>query len=92
MVNAIPGSVIGKQFWVPGPLWSLKHHTGLDLIAPVGTPIHAMIGGTVITANSYVEIKKKGASEGSRTPNPFRATVFKTVPYTYSGTLASEQF
>ncbi|MFG3014306.1 peptidoglycan DD-metalloendopeptidase family protein [Streptomyces cinerochromogenes] len=46
----------GTRFGVAGPMWSSGHHTGLDFPASVGTPVHAVDGGTVIgvgTAGPY---------------------------------------
>ncbi|KUN16514.1 hypothetical protein AQJ23_44790 [Streptomyces antibioticus] len=38
----------GTKFGVAGSMWSSGHHTGLDFPAPVGTPVHAVAGGTVV--------------------------------------------
>ncbi|MFF5537878.1 peptidoglycan DD-metalloendopeptidase family protein [Streptomyces cinerochromogenes] len=38
----------GTRFGVAGSMWSSGHHTGLDFPASVGTPVHAVDGGTVI--------------------------------------------
>jgi septal ring factor EnvC (AmiA/AmiB activator) len=56
----------GTKFGVAGSMWSSGHHTGLDFPAPVGTPVHAVAGGSVTgvgTAGPYgnhVEIAHGG--------------------------------
>lgn len=56
----------GTKFGVAGSMWSSGHHTGLDFPAPVGTPVHAVAGGTVSgvgTAGPYgnhIEISHGG--------------------------------
>ena len=52
MVNPVPGFTIGTPFKRAGRLWSLGWHTGTDIPAPIGTPIVAAMGGTVIAANA----------------------------------------
>ncbi|MFE0326330.1 peptidoglycan DD-metalloendopeptidase family protein [Streptomyces sp. NPDC058960] len=56
----------GTRFGVAGPMWSSGHHTGLDFPAPVGTPVHAVAGGTVMGVGTdgpygnHVEINHGG--------------------------------
>ncbi|GGO91319.1 M23 family metallopeptidase [Wenjunlia tyrosinilytica] len=40
---------LSARYGRPGP-WSSGHHTGTDFVAPVGTPVHSVGPGTVVTA------------------------------------------
>ncbi|MFF3166487.1 aggregation-promoting factor C-terminal-like domain-containing protein [Streptomyces sp. NPDC003273] len=42
----------GTKFGVPGKMWASGHHTGLDFPAPVGTPVKAVDGGTVMSVGT----------------------------------------
>ncbi|MET7932486.1 peptidoglycan DD-metalloendopeptidase family protein [Streptomyces sp. NPDC005322] len=59
---------IGTRYKERGNMWSLGYHTGLDLVAPAGTPIYAPADGTVTKAGpggSYgneTEIRHKGGT------------------------------
>ncbi|MEU9702686.1 peptidoglycan DD-metalloendopeptidase family protein [Streptomyces sp. NPDC047981] len=43
---------IGSKYKQRGGMWSLGYHTGLDLIAPVGTAIYAPADGKIVKAGS----------------------------------------
>lgn len=45
----VPGAKIGTPFGQKGPMWSSGYHTGTDFPAPVGTPIHAVRPGQVMS-------------------------------------------
>ncbi|MCH0542658.1 peptidoglycan DD-metalloendopeptidase family protein [Streptomyces sp. MUM 203J] len=51
---------IGSKYRQTGNMWSLGYHTGLDLVAPTGTPIYAPADGKVVKAGS-------GGSYGNQT-------------------------
>ncbi|WP_405491494.1 peptidoglycan DD-metalloendopeptidase family protein [Streptomyces sp. NBC_00096] len=51
---------IGTKYHESGPHWSLGYHTGLDLVAPSGTPIYAPADGKVVKAGN-------GGSYGNET-------------------------
>lgn len=40
---------ISAAYGIPGNLWQAGHHTGVDIAAPIGTPVYATIGGDVRT-------------------------------------------
>lgn len=40
---------LSARFGEPGP-WSSGHHTGLDFVAPLGTPLRAPVAGVVVAA------------------------------------------
>ncbi|WP_424212594.1 peptidoglycan DD-metalloendopeptidase family protein [Streptomyces sp. BI20] len=55
---ALPTSsyVITARYGTAGSMWSSGSHTGLDFAAPVGTPVKAVNGGTIVSAgwaNAY---------------------------------------
>ncbi len=33
-------------------MWACGHHTGVDFLAPIGTPVHSATAGTVIEASN----------------------------------------
>ncbi|SEG06077.1 Peptidase family M23 [Actinacidiphila yanglinensis] len=41
---------IGTAYGTPGSLWSAGHSTGVDLLVPSGTAVHAVAAGTVVSA------------------------------------------
>ncbi|WP_431952991.1 M23 family metallopeptidase [Actinacidiphila sp. bgisy167] len=41
---------IGTPYHAASGLWSSGHHTGVDFVVPVGTPVHAAGAGTVVEA------------------------------------------
>ncbi|MDX3095184.1 M23 family metallopeptidase [Streptomyces sp. ME01-24h] len=41
---------IGTPYHATSSLWSSGYHTGVDFVAPVGTPVHAVGAGTVVEA------------------------------------------
>ncbi|MFG2130820.1 peptidoglycan DD-metalloendopeptidase family protein [Streptomyces sp. NPDC048751] len=41
---------IGTKYHQTGNMWSLGYHTGLDLVAPSGTPIYAPADGKIVHA------------------------------------------
>lgn len=43
---------IGTPYGKPGTMWQAGHHTGVDFLAPPGTPVAAAIGGTVVWAGT----------------------------------------
>ena len=47
IVWPVSGYPAGTPFGKRGPMWSSGYHTGQDFPAPVGTPIHAVMGGRV---------------------------------------------
>lgn len=51
--SIVPGAKIGSQFGARGSMWSHTggSHTGIDLMAPAGTPIYARAGGVVKRAD-----------------------------------------
>ncbi|MGW7098397.1 peptidoglycan DD-metalloendopeptidase family protein [Streptomyces sp. NPDC054838] len=51
---------LGTKYHESGPHWSLGYHTGLDLVAPSGTPIYAPADGKVVKAGN-------GGSYGNET-------------------------
>lgn len=42
---------ISAAYGIPGNLWAAGHHTGVDIAAPIGTPVYATIGGDVRTGS-----------------------------------------
>ncbi|MFF1769600.1 peptidoglycan DD-metalloendopeptidase family protein [Streptomyces sp. NPDC058249] len=51
---------LGTRYHETGSMWSLGYHTGLDLVAPGGTPIYAPADGKVVKAGA-------GGSYGNET-------------------------
>ena len=47
VVSPITSAAIGAYFGETGSLWA-RYHTGLDFHAPMGEPVHAAAGGTVV--------------------------------------------
>ncbi len=47
VVSPITSATIGAYFGETGSLWA-RYHTGLDFHAPMGEPVHAAAGGTVV--------------------------------------------
>ncbi|MFF3928558.1 peptidoglycan DD-metalloendopeptidase family protein [Streptomyces hirsutus] len=45
-------AAIGTRFGVPGSMWSSGYHTGTDFPAPTGTPVRAVLGGSITSATS----------------------------------------
>ncbi|MEU4270104.1 peptidoglycan DD-metalloendopeptidase family protein [Streptomyces sp. NPDC026092] len=43
---------VGAKYKQRGGMWSLGYHTGLDLVAPVGTAIYAPADGKIVKAGS----------------------------------------
>ena len=50
MAIPVPGYRVGTAYRVPGRMWALKYHTGVDFPAPVGARVVSMTGGRVIHA------------------------------------------
>ncbi|WP_129840507.1 M23 family metallopeptidase [Streptomyces sp. RFCAC02] len=45
----VTGYAVSASYGTPGD-WAAGHHTGVDFVTPVGTPVHAVGPGTVILA------------------------------------------
>ncbi|SDO76758.1 M23 family metallopeptidase [Actinacidiphila guanduensis] len=46
----VPGAPIGAGYKASGSVWSSGSHTGVDFLVPVGTAVHAVAAGTVVSA------------------------------------------
>nr|WP_119590042.1 M23 family metallopeptidase [Streptomyces scabiei] len=46
----IQGATVGTAYKTAGSMWSSGYHTGVDFVAPTGTPLKAVGAGTVVSA------------------------------------------
>ncbi|KND44625.1 M23 family metallopeptidase [Streptomyces stelliscabiei] len=46
----IQGATIGTAYKTAGSMWSSGYHTGVDFVAPTGTPLKAVGAGAVVSA------------------------------------------
>ncbi|MFE6623445.1 peptidoglycan DD-metalloendopeptidase family protein [Streptomyces sp. NPDC057740] len=46
----VSGASVGTGYKVAGSMWSSGYHTGVDFVAPTGTPLKAVGAGTVVSA------------------------------------------
>ncbi len=46
----VSGASVGTAYKVAGSMWSSGYHTGVDFVAPTGTPLKAVGAGTVVSA------------------------------------------
>lgn len=58
---------VGTAYGVPGKMWAAGHHTGVDFLAPIGTPAKAAAAGEVIiaAASSHYSVPKRGEKYGA---------------------------